>query len=520
MLWTAQFVSNIGTWMQTVGAQWFLVGASGSPTLVALVQTASSLPILLLALPAGVLADLVDRRRLLLYAQVAMALVAALLAVASMTEELTPLRVLIATFALGVGVAASTPAWQAVQPDVVSRELLPTAAALSGASINIGRAAGPALGGVVVAIAGPGWTFALNAVSFLVVAGALVRWRTPRSPRTVRELLRAAMRTGVSYTRHSPPVRRLVIRAGLWTAPASVLWALLPVISHTELRLGSAGYGLLLASVGVGAFLGAVVLAPLRHRIAVNRLLTLSGVGYSVSLLGIGAFASVPVVLALLMIAGGCWIAVLSTLNAAAQVLLPRWVRARGIGVFVLVLQGGQAIGATLWGTVAERTSASAAFLAAGVALLLVTLAARRLRLDPPVTPERGHPIAWMAPSLRGDVAPGSGPVLVRVDYHVRPDQVPSFVESMPEVRAVRLRGGARNWSCAPDPMDGTTFRERFVVATSHEAHELNEARLTADDHALLRRLATYTAEQPTALFELGGRPGPAAASRSDNGRS
>ncbi len=522
MLWTAQFVSNIGTWMQTVGAQWFLVGASASPALVALVQTATSLPILLLALPAGVLADLVDRRRLLISTQAAMALVAALLAVTTLAGGLTPAGLLIATFTLGIGVAASTPAWQAVQPDMVSGELLPTAATLSGASINVGRAAGPAIGGVVVALAGPGWTFALNAASFLVVVGALVRWRSAPAPSRARERIGAAMRTGLGYARHSPPIRQLLVRAGLWTVPASIVWALLPVISHTELHLGSAGYGLLLASVGVGAVLGAVVLTPLRHRISVNRLLTASGIVYTVALVGIGTVASIPVVLVLLLAAGACWIAVLSTLNAAAQVLLPRWVRARGIGVYVLVLQGGQALGAAVWGIVAERTTGPTAFVAAGAVLLVATLAVSRWGFDRPVTPEPGVPVPWMAADFVADgaadgAAPAGGPVRVVVTYEVRDERVADFLATVRVVRAARLRGGARRWACRADPESSGRFLESYLVATVRDAVALNGERLTAQDRAALDEVVGCTQTQPWARFE--SLPPPAGQRRGRAGR-
>jgi len=265
-LWIAQFASNVGTWMQTVGAQWLLVDRS--PLLVSLVQAAASLPIVVLALPAGAWADLVDRRRLLLGAQLGMFVAAAALAGATFLGAASPAVILTLTFLLGCGNAVASPAWQAIQPDLVDRPVLPQAAALNGVNMNLARAVGPAIGGVIVAAAGAGWVFALNAVSFVGIAAVVASWRAPeRVDQGSRERLVEAMRAGGRYVRHALIVRRLLYRAILFIPAASAVWALLPVVAARNLDLGSAGYGLLLGMVGLGAVAGAFVIPRLRARV-------------------------------------------------------------------------------------------------------------------------------------------------------------------------------------------------------------------------------------------------------------
>jgi MFS family permease len=502
MLWSAQLASNIGTWMQTVGAQWFLVSTSSSAVVVASVQTAATLPVLLLALPAGALADLVDRRRLLMVTQAGMAITAGLLAVATFADRLTPAGLLFATFCLGIGTAANAPAWQAVQPDVLPAQMIATGATLSGASINVARAVGPALGGVIVAETGAGWTFALNAASFLVVLVALARWRIHRTPRLSHERIGSAMRTGAVYALYSPTVRRLLLRTGLWMLPSSILFALLPVIAHVDLGLGATGYGVLLASVGVGALAGALIVAPLRHGISANRLVVAGSAVYSLVLFGVGAIRVLPVVLLLMMIGGAAWVAVLSTLNASAQILLPRWVRARGIGAYVLVQQGGQALGAAIWGAVADRTSGPIAFDVAGACLVLAMVPALWLRLAQPTTPVSGRPVEWLTPRIMGTIPSQGGPLRTVIEYTVQPSLVGEFLGLVPRLRAVRLRGGARRWRFTRDPLNPVTFRESYILTSVQDAHQYNSVRLSTDDHVLLDHLVACTDRAPVAKFE------------------
>ncbi len=286
MLFIAQLVSNVGLWMQTVGAQWFLVEPHSSATVIALVQTASLLPTLFLALLAGGLADLLDRRRLLIVVSTGTAIAAAVTTLLAWTDVLTPQTLLLMTFLLGCGSSLSAPAWQAIQPELVPKEQIPAASALGSVTVNGARAVGPAVGGVVVALAGPAAVFAINTLTFLVIIGALVAWRRPVADVGVdRERLGRSVVTGVHYVRSAPIVRRIMLRSVLFAFPASALWALLPLASSQELHLGATGYGGVLGLLGAGAVGGVALYPALRRRVPPNGVLAASAVAYALGVL-------------------------------------------------------------------------------------------------------------------------------------------------------------------------------------------------------------------------------------------
>ena len=349
-LWIAQFVSNLGTWMQTVGAQWMLVGDPRAAVLVPLVQTATTLPVMLLALPSGVLADLIDRRRLLLATQGAMAAGVGLLATLTGAGLTTPAVLLMLLFVIGCGQALTAPAWQAIQPDLVPAEQIPAAAALGSMSMNGARAIGPAIAGALVSLTGPTLVFALNAVSFIGIVFVLLWWRKPAvENNSPPERALAALNAGGRFIRSSPIVRRILLRTALFIAPASALWGLLPVIAKDQLGLSSSGYGLLLGALGVGAVLGAFLLSRLRSRFGQNTLLTVAAGGFAMATAVLALVDNFVLVLLALVVGGGAWLLSLSTLNASMQLSLPAWVRARGLSVYQLVFMGGQAVGCLLY---------------------------------------------------------------------------------------------------------------------------------------------------------------------------
>jgi MFS family permease len=339
-LWLALLASNIGTWMQTVGAQWLLVDAPNAATLVALVQTASMLPIVVLALPSGALADTFDRRRLLLAVQVGQFVVGAVLAALTFADRMPPSLLLTLTFALGAGQALTLPAWQALIPELVPRRELASASALGAISMNLARAVGPAIAGVLIARAGVGWVFALNALSFLVFAAVLLWWRRPADEEdTMPERFGAAVRAGGRYVRHSFVVRRILLRAALFLVPGSALWALLPIVASRRLGMGASGYGLLLGALGVGAVAGALVLPRVRSRLTNNQLLFAAGIVFGAVLLIVGLVRRPVVVTLALIPAGVAWVTVLSSINATMQLWLPNWVRARGLSIYQIVFR-------------------------------------------------------------------------------------------------------------------------------------------------------------------------------------
>jgi MFS family permease len=479
-----------------VGAQWLLINRS--PVLVSLVQTASSLPIVLLALPAGAWADMVDRRRLLLSAQLAMLAAAAALTVLTFAGVVSPAVVLTLTFLLGCGTAVAGPAWQAIQPELVERSVLPQAAALNGVNMNLARAVGPAVGGVIVAASGPAWVFALNAVSYLGIAAVLRAWRPPDvAGNGGRERLVEALRAGGRYVRHALIVRRLLYRALLFIPAASAVWALLPVVAARSLHLGSAGYGLLLAAVGIGAVAGALVIPRVRARLGGATLVT-AAMLVSAAATVVVAVAGVPVLVALALVpVGAAWIAIMSSLNAGLQLALPGWVRARGLAHYLLIFQGSQAAGAVIWGVVADLTSVTIALLVAAATLTAGALAGLRTPMPHTANLDRLPSAHWPAPQLLLAPDPGDGPVMVTVTYRVPEGNTAAFTTAIQPVARSRRRTGALRWELFRDGTDPTRFVESYLVATWAEHLQQHHTRQTGADRALEEQLLQHTDGAP-----------------------
>ncbi|MFJ8601883.1 MFS transporter [Streptomyces shenzhenensis] len=511
-LWIAQLVSNTGSWMQTVGAQWLLVGDGAA--LVTLVQTASSLPVVLLALPSGVLADRFDRRSVLLAAQFAMLAVSAVLAVLAFTDALSPTALLVLTFLLGCGTALMGPAWQAIQPELVERRQLGQAAALGAVNMNLARAVGPALGGAVVAAAGAGWVFAFNAVSYLGIAAVLVVWRRPSAdaaPAAVNEGMLAALHAGRRYVWNAPGVRRVLLRTLLFIPGGAALWALLPLTASSSLGLGSGGYGLLLAAVGVGAVAGAFALPRVRRTLGANGTLAAGAVVFA-GVLAVLAQVRTPWLVAVALLpAGLAWIAVLSTLNAAVQTRLPGWVRARGLAVYLLVFQGGQALAAPLWGVVAAWVGLSVCLLIAGAVMLLGAASVRRWPLYDAAEINPSPSDHWPTPPLVFEPGEADGPVLVTVVYRVPADNHAEFTERMHRVAASRRRTGALDWGLYQDGNDPERFVETYLVGSWAEHRAQHQVRLTATDRRREERarelLAPGTVPEVTHAFDTASGP-------------
>lgn len=337
-IWIAAMISNLGTWMQNVGAAWLMVSLSNSPLLIALVQTATTLPVFLLGVPAGVLADLVDRRKLLLWTQGWMLVAAAVLGVATLLGHTGPWMLLGLTFALGLGATMNGPAWAATVPQLVPREHLPAAVALNSVQFNIARAVGPALGGLVVSLWNPGIAFVFNAASFLAVIFVLYFWHNDQQPETEQtESVVSAVMAGARYVHHSPVLRAVLVRTAVFVLSGSAIWALLPVVAAHEIGSGSGGYGFLLGCLGAGAVLAAVSFARLRSMVDPDRLLFAGTVVYVIATISLGALSQFQL-LSLAMVAGGvAWMAVMSTFNVTAQLALPGWVRARALSLHIYV---------------------------------------------------------------------------------------------------------------------------------------------------------------------------------------
>lgn len=384
MLWTATLISNIGTWMHDLAAGWLMTTLAPSPAMVSLVQAATTLPVFLFSLPAGALADRVDRRRMLIVIQTLMLVLAALLSLLVFLEWITPGLLLAFTFGLGVCTAAMSPAWQAIVPRLVSREDFPAAVALSAVSINLSRAIGPAIGGVLIASLGLAFPFLFNAASFLAIIAALAWWRpaAPAITQPAREAFVNAMATGVQHVWNSAPLRATLLRVVAFFAFASAYWALLPLIARQRLDGGSQLYGILVACIGVGAVTGAQFLPRLRARFGSERVVIASTCATALVLITF-ALVELPAVAALAcLVAGASWIAAISTFSVSVQLLLPDWVRARGLAVYNTLFYGSLTLGSVFWGQLGERLGIEAALLAAAAGILLGMTLARRIRLQ------------------------------------------------------------------------------------------------------------------------------------------
>ncbi len=380
-IWFAAMASNIGTWMQNVGGAWLMATLSTSPLLIALVQTAITLPVFLMAAPAGVVTDLMDRRKLLLITQSWMLAAAATLGALTLTGHTGPLTLLVLTFALGLGNTVNGPAWQATVPQLVPREQLASAIALNSVQFNIARAVGPALGGLIVSLWNPGVAFLLNAVSFCGVLFVLWRWKGEEQVLPPAQGVGAALRAGIDWVRRSPELHAVFSRTGAFVVCASSLWALLPVVSKHRLASSSSGYGILLGCLGAGSVVGAVVFSRLRHTLNADYMVAAGSILFASSILSL-AYVEHFGLLCLAMIAGGvAWMSVMSTFNVSTQIVLPHWVRGRALSFYILTFQGSLAIGSWIWGEAALRWGTRTSLTAAGLSMLAGLATALRFRL-------------------------------------------------------------------------------------------------------------------------------------------
>jgi MFS family permease/quinol monooxygenase YgiN len=497
-LWIASIASNIGTWMQNVGGVWLMTSLTPSPLLIALMQTATSLPVFLVGLPAGALADIVDRRRLLLFWQAWMLVVAVVLSGLTFLGMMSPWLLLVLTFALGLGAAMNGPAWQAIVSELVSRPELPAAVALNSVGFNIARAVGPALGGLVVAASGPKAVFLLNAVSFVGVILVLYRWQRPMPPNSLpAERLVGAMRAGLRYVQYAPPLRAVLVRTAVFISCSSALWALLPLVAYQQLQLGASGYGILLGCLGIGAIAGAALMPRIRQRLSVNTLLILATIAFALATVVLAVLSNLVVVCVTLTMAGFAWLAILSNLNVATQVSVPAWVRARSLGVYQLVFQGGLAIGSAVWGGLAEQFGNQAALLMAAIGLLFGLLAAIRYRLVAGQS-EDLTPCRWAEPVVMVEPHPEVGPVLITVEYQVEPQQTQPFVQAMHELSRSRKRDGAIRWGLFYDTANPERYVETFIVESWAE-HLRQHERVTATDQAAQQRVRNFLVKKAPA---------------------
>jgi MFS family permease len=490
-IWIAALASNVGTWIQSVGEKWLMGELTRSPLLMSLIETGATLPMLALSMPGGAIADIVDRRKLLLLTQTWMLVVAAAMAVLSGLHLVTPGILIGMSLLLGVGGALNAPAWGATVPDLVPREQIPAGVALNSAGFNVSRAVGPALGGLIVGGLGASWAFALNAVSFLGVVWVLNAWKRQPVPTDLpAERFSAAMKVGLRYTRHRRVLQIILLRGGSFVFFGGIIFGLLPTLAIHRLHMGSVAFGLLLGCIGTGAVSATFILPRIRERFGANALLGLFTSLFALGLLTL-AFLQylVPVVLALL-ICGMGWLSVLSTYNTGVQLSVPSWVRARALGVYITVWGGAMALGAAFWGWVGEHWGLRVAFAASAIGLIAVQAFTGRLRIQALDEPMDLSPYR-LQPHAEAPIHPDEGPILTVMEYLVPQAQKAAFKDAMKEVRRIRIRDGAVRWSLFQDLANPTPESLRFVesfLSSSWGEHLRQHHRATIEDREAIGR--------------------------------
>jgi MFS family permease len=484
IIWTATVVSNVGGWMYSTASGWLMTSLNPNPLVVALVQGASTLPVFLLALPAGALADIFDKRKFLIVVEVLYTVLCAVYAVIVGLDLATPNNLLLFTFLIGAAGALTVPAWQAVVPQLVPKEDLTAAVAANSVGVNVSRALGPALGGAAIAGLGIVSAFWINTVSNLGVLGALVWWWLPNSSAGAAlpaERFGGAIEAGLRYARHNPALRATLIRAAGFFLFASTYWALLPLLARKQIASGPELYGILLGAIGAGAVGGAFIMPRLRAKLGPDLLVTSGMVGTAVTL-GLYGLAHAPgTALVASLLAGVSWIAVLASLSVSAQVALPDWVRGRGLALYTTVFFGCLTVGSAVWGKVAAVLGLPAAHFLAAVGVLAAIPLTWRWKLQAGAGVDLTPSMHWPAPITSYPIQHDRGPVLVTVEYRIRPQDRQEFLRVLEQLGHERRRDGAYRWGVFEDTADEGRVVEIFLVVSWAEHLRQHERVTNAD---------------------------------------
>lgn len=461
----ATVLSHIGTWMNDVGAGWLMASLAPSPSMVSLVQAATSLPVFLLAIPAGALADIVDRRKLLLFANSVMLANALAIGLIVYAGMMTPLLLLLFTLVFGIGTALVAPSWQAIVPSLVPRAELSQAVSLNSVGINVSRAIGPALAGYLIVAAGIAWPFLLNALSFLVVILALLWWRPEKvdKPDLPSEHFFSSIATGLRFARSSGPFKATVFRAIAFFLFASAYWALLPLIALKQLSGGPQVYGTLLAFVGIGAVTMALLLPSLNKTFSKEGLVVAGKLSTALILLVFAFTSNVILATAASFVAGAAWLVVLTNLNVSAQTSLPNWVRGRGLAIFISVFFGSMTFGSVVWGQVAEHYSIPVALIAAGGGIVMAYLLTRSFKLHQGESLDLSPSMHWPQPITFNELDHDRGPVMVTIEYKIDDSKKNEFLATVHEMENARRQDGAYAWGIFEDVAEPNKIIEYFI---------------------------------------------------------
>jgi MFS family permease len=484
-LWIANTASNIGTWIQDVGGAWYMTSITDSAVYIALMQTATSFPLFLLALPAGVASDLYDRRKILIWTLVWIVISALILGLLILSGLSSPVVLLVLTVILNLGGAFFVPAWQATIPELVPKDQLSGAIAINSASLNVARAVGPAIGGLMLASFGAWATYFLNATVTAILIVLLIRWkRNTIPPKLPPEQFFAAVKMGIRYVRHSTTIKTLLLRTLVFIIPASALFAMLPIVVKNQLGFGATIYGILLGFIGIGALLGVYFLPKIRAKVSINILSVISSALVAVAILGLSLATYVPL-LSILMVAGGLgWLLTLSSFHVTTMSSVPSWVRGRAVAVYLLIFYGGMSSGAALWGFLATEFGTNYSLIAAGVFLLLATMLAGRFKLPNIEKLDLDPGGRWAEPMVVREFDPNDQAVMVTVEYHIDSSQQQAFKAAMHQLREIRQRDGAFSWMLTEDVADSSRYLEVFYVESWLE-HLHQHQRGTVEDQAI-----------------------------------
>jgi MFS family permease len=502
-LWLANLVSDIGTAMHAVGAGWLMTELAPSPFIVALVQAATTAPMFLLLLPAGALGDILDRRRLLIFALCWSVLTALALGLVTLAGWTTPALLLAFTLILGIGAALAVPSFQAVVPELVPRELLPAAVSLSSMGVNIARAAGPAIAGLLIASLGVASVFIFNAASTALTIVVLWRWqRTPRAAGLPPEPFWSALRIGARYARNNPQLGAVLIRSAAFYSFAAALWALLPLVG-AKLAQGASGYAILLSCLGAGAVLAALTLPRIRPMMSSNALSALSTLVFAAATAAAGLLENFYVVAGVMVPAGWAWLANLTTFNITARFSIADWVMSRGLAINQMVFFGGMTLGSIVWGQVAALTSIEIALACAGIGMAAALAGASRLPLAMPAKDDLKPSLHWAEPSMMLPDAGARARVLTTIEYRIDPAQAAAFLAALGELKAARLRNGGYGWNVYEDVESPGRYVEHFLTDSWVE-HLRQHQRTTMADKATQDNVRGFhRGEQPPKVSHL-----------------
>jgi predicted MFS family arabinose efflux permease len=495
--WIAGLFSNLGSWIHLVAAGWLMTSLTVSAAPVALLLTATAVPTFLLSLPAGALADVVDRRRLIVVTQALQAVVAAALAGLALAGGASPKGLLVLTLMLSVGASLGGPVLQAITPELIDRDNLPAAIALNSTSFTLSQAIGPALGGLLVAIAGPGAAFGFNAVSFLGLVAVAFFWRrTPQLAQLPAEHVLGAIRSGLRYVRHAPALNVVLGRAAAYALCFTVVPALLAVVSRTRLGADAGQFGLLLGSLGIGGVAGSVLLPRLRQRLDHERLVMTALGLYAAVLVTLSQLHALWVAFPVMALAGFAGMTTMSTFNIAAQTVLPNWVRGRGLAIYQLVFAVAMAAGSAGWGFIAGRFGLTTTLIAAAAGMVVNIVLARVLRLAVVDAVDSG-PLHADAPYFDARLDPDDGPLFVTVEYRIAEQDLRAFRTAMRAIREIRERDGAMHWGIFQSLADPGLHIENYLVSSWAEYERLVSRGVVSDGPVLAGAEKLHSGPEP-----------------------